>query len=99
LQKEKCPLCNRIVRDDDMTLHHYIPKSEGGTLNDTMRLCLTCHSFLHNCIPLEEVHMYDTYDKLEENECYKKYLGWVRTITHPNMIAIKKIKRTIKLID
>jgi 5-methylcytosine-specific restriction enzyme A len=95
LQIEKCPLCNRDVRENDMTLHHYIPKSSGGTLNDTMRICLTCHSFLHECIPLDKVCNYDSTEKLESHYLYKKYLEWARNLSHSNMITIKKIKRVL----
>ena len=98
MQYEKCPLCERMIREDDMTLHHYIPKSKGGTLDDTMVLCRTCHAFLHYCIPLNEVPKYDTYTKLEAYEKFKKYLMWIRTITHPSIINVKKIKKTIKLL-
>lgn len=95
---EKCPLCNRLVREYDMTIHHIIPKSKGGTLQNTMRICKTCHTFLHYSIPLDEVVKYDSIESLENNEKYMEYLGWARTITHPNMFTIKKIKRNIKLL-
>jgi 5-methylcytosine-specific restriction protein A len=95
LQNEKCPVCGRMVREDDMTIHHYIPKSKGGTLDNTLRLCKTCHAFLHYCIPIDEVHKYDTYEKLGDHEKYKKYLGWIRTITHPSMLTVKKIKKRL----
>lgn len=96
MQKEKCPLCLRLVREDDMTIHHYIPKSKGGTLNETICMCKTCHSFLHHCIPLNEVHKYESYEKLEEHEKFKNYLEWIRTIHHPSMINVRKIKRKIR---
>lgn len=91
-------MCGRKVRQDDMTIHHIIPKSKGGTLKDTIRLCKTCHAFLHYCIPLNEVTKYDTYIKLEEHDKFKKYLGWIRNITHPSMFNVKKIKKKIKLV-
>ena len=98
MHKETCPLCNRSVREEDMTIHHIIPKSKGGTLKDTMRICKTCHSFLHYSIPLDEVIKYDSIESLENNEEYGAYLEWVRTLTHSSMFTIKKIKRNIKLL-
>lgn len=88
-------MCKRCVSEIDMTIHHYLPKSKGGTLKETIRMCKTCHSFLHQCIELDDVPLYDTYEKLEDHDEFKKYLEWVRTLTHPSMIAIKKIKKTL----
>ena len=90
-----CLLCKRMVRECDMTIHHYIPKSKGGTIEDTIILCKTCHSFLHNSIPLNEVHKFDTYEKLENHEKFKNYLEWIRNIKHPSIINVKKIKKKL----
>jgi hypothetical protein len=78
-----------------MTIHHYVPKCKGGTLKDTLRMCKTCHSYLHSCIDLEDVEHYNTYEKLEEHAKFSKYLKWVRTLTHPSMITIKKINKKL----
>ena len=79
-----------------MTIHHFIPKSKGGTLNDTIRMCKTCHSFLHYCIPINEVYKYDSYEKLETHLEFKKYLDWIKTIIHEKVIPIRKLKKTFK---
>jgi len=98
LHNEKCPLCFRLVRENDMTIHHIIPKSKDGTLKDTMRICKTCHSFLHYSIQIDEVANYNSIESLENNENYKTYLEWIRTITHSSMFNVKKIERNIKLL-
>jgi hypothetical protein len=78
-----------------MTIHHILPKSEGGTIDDTMRMCKTCHSFLHYCIPLDEIHEYDDINKLELHPKYRLYIEWIRKVTHTSMIKVKKLKQLV----
>ena len=95
MQKEKCLVCNRHVHCHDMTIHHYVPECQGGTLQDTLRLCITCHSFLHYSIPLEEVNQFDTHDKIKNCEQFKNYIKLIENIIHPNIIKIKKLVKLL----
>lgn len=88
---EQCQACKRNVYSYNMTIHHWKPKCQGGTNDDTMRICCTCHNALHYLIPIEQVQLYQTPESLENNWLFKKYLGWIRTKTHPNSYKIKKI--------
>jgi hypothetical protein len=88
-------MCKRDVHSVHITIHHYVPKCRGGTLQDTLQLCLTCHSFLHFCIPIDEVDKYDTYEKIADNEKFKTYLKLVEKILHPNIIKVKKLKKIL----
>jgi hypothetical protein len=76
-----------------MTIHHWIPQSEGGDVKTTMRLCETCHQILHYIIPIHEVKNYRTPKQLEENWLYKLYVDWIRGIDHDKTIKTKKVIR------
>lgn len=92
-QYEECPVCGRNVRSEDITLHHTKPESLGGTLQQTIKMCKTCHRSLHYCIPLEDVELYDTVEKLEDHELFSLYLEWIREKDHPTQYAAKKAAR------
>ena len=94
--REFCPICQRNVREEFLTLHHYKPKSQGGTLNQTMRICKCCHENLHYYIPLDQVDLYDTIDKLEQHQDYKDYIEYIRQVTHNAMYSVKEIKHKLK---
>jgi hypothetical protein len=78
-----------------MTSHHWKPRSMGGNNETTMRLCITCHAFLHKVIPLSDVINYKTLESLEENWLFKSYLDFIRTKKHPNPYKVKKLIRSI----
>ena len=90
---ETCPVCQRMIHHNDMTIHHYLPKCEGGCIDDTIRMCKTCHRTLHFCIPLEEVKDYDTVEKLESHSLFAKFIDWIRKKTHSSHYTPKKAYR------
>lgn len=88
---KECPVCKRKVREDDITHHHYIPQCAGGTIQDTISLCQTCHRMLHYLIPLSQVTIYNTIEKLLECELMFEYIEWIRTKNHPHQYPVKKV--------
>ena len=88
---EHCPVCGRRVFSDDMTLHHWIPKSQGGDLKNTFSICFTCHSFLHFIIPIDKIKYYDTIESLFTIDKFRDYIEWIKTKNCPNKYKIKKI--------
>ena len=92
-QLEECQVCNRMVRENDLTFHHYIPQCEGGQLKHTIEMCKTCHRTLHFCIPIVEVKEYDCVGKLEHHTLFSLYLTWIREKTHPKQYPARKAAR------
>lgn len=88
---KKCPCCSRCVREIDITFHHWMPQSEGGSLNETIILCKTCHRMLHQYIPLNQVRLYRSIEDLEKNPQYAEYLEWIREKDHPKQYSVKKV--------
>ena len=98
VEKEYCPGCQRHVRDEHMTMHHYHPQSQGGTIHDTMRLCKCCHENLHYYISIYEVSNYNSIEKLEEHPEYNKYLNYIRNVQHDAMYTVKKLKAKLQKV-
>lgn len=96
---EYCPICKRQVRFDDITIHHHQPKSQGGTLKDTMRICRCCHENLHYYIELTTVPLYNTVQKLEQHPEYQFYIDYIRSVQHIAMYSIKQIKNKLKTLQ
>lgn len=94
---EKCPLCKRQVYERDMVYHHWIPKStlKKENIKDknhyTLRICDTCHKFLHYVIPIEEICHYNSIELLQNCEQMKAYLQYIQTIRHPHRLKLKKL--------
>ena len=95
VETEPCPVCKRKVYSQHMTSHHWHPTSLGGSDNDTMRICITCHSVLHEVIPLANVIDYKTPESLQDNWIFKKYLDFIWTKNHPNPYKVKKLLRDL----
>ena len=92
-EMKTCPVCQRKVREHDMTKHHYNPQCFGGNHNEVIEMCRTCHEVLHFVIPIEEVELYSTIDLLETHWAYAKFLEWIRAKNGYGMYKIKKITK------
>ena len=95
VETEVCPVCKRNVYTQHMTIHHWQPQSLGGNDKTTMRICITCHSVLHEVIPLKEVINYKTPESLESHWIFNQYLSFIRTKNHPSQYKVKKLLRSI----
>lgn len=89
MELSQCPCCLRQVRATDMTIHHWLPRSQGGTLKETIILCKTCHETLHYIIDITDVIKYKTVDELESHPQFCNYLHWIRAIDHPGHVNVK----------
>nr|WP_225986604.1 HNH endonuclease [Rufibacter sp. LB8] len=71
-------MCGREV--GFTTLHHLIPREEGGRHGPTAPLCQPCHSTIHLTFTNKELAvLYNTLEKLRQAEDLQKYLLWVKT--------------------
>lgn len=77
MEETKCFLCERNV--SMITLHHLIPKEEGGKYADKVPLCQPCHTTLHLTFSNKELAtLYNTIPRLQTAEALQKYLKWIR---------------------
>lgn len=72
-----CALCEREV--GFTTLHHLIPREEGGKHGPTAPLCQPCHSTIHVTYSNKELAvLYNSIPALRQAEGLQKYLNWVK---------------------
>ncbi len=72
-----CELCLREV--ESYTVHHLVPRAEGGRFGPTARLCATCHRQLHAMFTESTLaRELNSLDAILGNPEMRKYLKWVR---------------------
>ena len=71
----RCELCRREAKR--CTVHHLVPRSQGGKLGPTTRLCSTCHNQLHALFSettlARELH---SLDLIRANPEMARFLKW-----------------------
>jgi 5-methylcytosine-specific restriction endonuclease McrA len=78
LENNLWALCEREVLN--LSLHHLVPREEGGRFSEKVPLCQPCHTTLHLTFTKRELaRQYNTIPALQEAEPLQKYLNWIRT--------------------
>ncbi|MEM1328853.1 MAG: HNH endonuclease [Bacteroidota bacterium] len=76
---ETCPICQRELGDINTSRHHLIPKSRGGTFEDTILIHNICHQKIHSVFTNRELETtYNTAESIREHEQMQKFIKWVR---------------------
>jgi 5-methylcytosine-specific restriction enzyme A len=92
MEKGICELCKR--QPVDLTVHHLIPKEEGGRFSDTAQICIPCHKQVHFLYSNTELAtLYSTVDSLKHAPEMKKFIGWLRKQPATSMPRMKKSNR------
>lgn len=74
-----CGLCGRAFERPQLTKHHCLPRSKGGTREDVELLCSQCHSMVHCTYTNGTLAgRYATLDELRQAPELEKYIRWVR---------------------
>ena len=92
---EPCPICGKRIESHFMENHHYIPESLGGSSQDTMRICGTCHDIVHLYIPIDEIENYDTPESLIANPFISIYVSWISGKNHTGHWNVRKTLRAM----
>lgn len=73
----KCQLCQREV--SHITLHHLIPKEEGGKNSGKVQLCQPCHSTIHfNFTNKELAKFYFNLERIIDSGRLSTFLKWIK---------------------
>ncbi|WP_040214827.1 HNH endonuclease [Clostridium polynesiense] len=89
LTEEKvCELCER--KGVETTVHHLVPKEEGGRNMATVNLCIPCHRQIHALYSNRDLGLrLNTLEKLKKDEKISRYLHWIKKQNNENIIRIK----------
>ncbi|MEM9887832.1 MAG: HNH endonuclease [Bacteroidota bacterium] len=79
MEIKKCPLCDRELGEINISKHHLVPKSKGGTFGETVLLHNICHQKIHSVFTEKELKEdYNSVAKLRAHEQINKFVKWVR---------------------
>lgn len=84
-----CELCLR--EPDNFTVHHLVPRSQGGKLGPKAQLCPTCHRQLHALF--SEATLAKELQSLEQiraNPEMAGYLNWVKKQKGPTSFRVRR---------
>src|SRR5215208_2160466 len=77
--ERRCGLCGRPFVRPQLTKHHCLPKSRGGTPDDVELLCPQCHGMVHATYTNATLEaLYPTLGRLRSAPELAGYLRWVR---------------------
>jgi ribosomal protein L34E len=79
MSTENCPICQRELGSINTSRHHHLPKSKGGTFDDTILLHNICHQKIHSVFTNRELEtVYHTVEQLRSHEEMQKFIKWVQ---------------------
>ena len=74
-----CGLCGRGFSKSDLTKHHCLPRSKGGTSDDVSMICSQCHGMVHATYNNRTLAMvYSTIEELRRAPELAAFIKWVR---------------------
>lgn len=86
---ERCPLCGR--EGLPLTVHHLVPKDEGGKKHPTVLVCRGCHSQIHATFSNKELAIScSTLEAILGDERIQKYIRWARKRPLERKIRVRK---------
>jgi 5-methylcytosine-specific restriction enzyme A len=74
-----CELCERLVPQSLITLHHLKPRERGGTAEHRTPLCRPCHKQVHAVFTNKVLaRSLDSIDRLKAAPELQPFLAWIR---------------------
>lgn len=75
----RCGLCGRGCFRSQLTQHHCVPKSEGGTIEEVELICSQCHGMVHATFTNQTLaRLYPTVEQLRQAPELAPFIKWVR---------------------
>lgn len=79
IQEIPCGLCGRGCQRAQLTQHHAVPRSRGGTSEHIELICSQCHGMVHATFTNRTLaDFYPTVAKLRQSPELAGYIKWVR---------------------
>ncbi len=74
-----CGLCGRGFTRPELSRHHCLPRSKGGTNDDIELICKQCHGMVHATFTNQTLAvLYATIEDLRKAPELAPYIRWVR---------------------
>lgn len=89
---DQCALCWHEYERNELTKHHTVPKSRGGT--ETVLLCKPCHRQVHATFSEKELERsYGTVELLAAAEELQPFLAFIRKRKPTKRVRVSTSKR------
>lgn len=89
MRSSVCELCGRSPVET--TVHHLIPREEGGAYGPTAELCLPCHKQIHALYTNKELAVrLETLERLRQDEKIGSYIKWIRKQPAETLVRVRK---------
>ncbi|OJF98718.1 HNH endonuclease [Pararhizobium antarcticum] len=86
-----CPVCARVIPDDQQDAHHLVPKSKGG--KKTVCLHRICHDQIHATFTDAQLaKKFSTIEAILEDPAMQTFVAWVKG-KHPGFSDSAKPSR------
>lgn len=73
-----CPLCERVIPEDQTEKHHLVPKSKGGKV--TVGLHRVCHRQIHAIFTDAQLaKTFSTIEALLQDPRMQKFVAWIKS--------------------
>ncbi len=73
-----CPMCERVIPEDQQEKHYLVPKSKGG--KETVCLHRICHDQIHvNLTDAQLAKKFSTIEAILEDPAIRTFVAWVKT--------------------
>ena len=73
-----CPLCDRVIPDEQQDAHHLVPKSKGGKI--TVCLHRICHEQIHATFTNAQLaKSFSTIDAILQDPAMQTFVAWVKS--------------------
>ncbi|MBZ5758482.1 MULTISPECIES: HNH endonuclease [Rhizobium] len=73
-----CPLCERVIPDDQKDAHHLVPKSKGG--KETVYLHRVCHNQIHAIFTDSQLaKKFSTIEAILEDPAVQTFVAWIKS--------------------
>jgi len=73
-----CPMCERVIPEDQQEKHYLVPKSKGG--KETVCLHRICHDQIRvNLTDAQLAKKFSTIEAILEDPAIRTFVAWVKT--------------------
>ena len=87
----RCEICRHEYDRRELTRHHVVPKSRGGT--ETVLLCRPCHKQVHALFTEKELERdFNTVDALLSAEAMQPWLRFIRKRKPTKRLTVRTAK-------
>lgn len=89
-----CPICDRLLDGKNISQHHLIPVSCGGSYSELIKVHKICHDKIHSIFTNKELkEYYHTVERLRMSSEMQEFIWWLKDRPSNFYVNTKRNKR------